>query len=91
MEPNAVDSDPEGLERLFDCRLYLGLTCHSSPVTFPDRIVMSPMRKEKDYTLLRMERVKANKVENSCGDKHIAGGTHVGLVVNKQMDDSSNQ
>ena len=51
---------------------------------------MSPIRKEKDYTLLRMERVKANDIENTCGDKHIAGGTHAGLVINKHLDQSSN-
>ena len=51
---------------------------------------MSPLKKEKDYTLLRMERIKANDIESTAGDKHIAGGSHSGLVINKQIDESSN-
>ena len=38
---------------------------------------------------LTITAVKANDIENTSGDKHIAGGSHVGLVVNKQIDQSS--
>ncbi|CAG2102765.1 unnamed protein product [Medioppia subpectinata] len=54
-----------------------------------ERIVMSPIKKEKDYTVLRMERVRAQDMDATDGsDKHIAGGTHTGLVVNKSIDES---
>ncbi|CAG2165177.1 unnamed protein product [Oppiella nova] len=54
-----------------------------------ERIVMSPIKKDKDYTLLRMERVRAQDLDGGDGaNKHIAGGTHTGLVINKSIDES---
>ncbi|XP_054161455.1 uncharacterized protein LOC128959513 isoform X2 [Oppia nitens] len=54
-----------------------------------DKIVMSPIKKEKDYTLLRMERVNSQDIDQTDpSNKHIAGGTHTGLVINKSIDDS---
>ncbi len=55
---------------------------------------MTPIKKEKNHTILRMERLSANDFESNSnsGEKsgqHIAGGTHQGIIINKQLDSSN--
>lgn len=50
--------------------------------------MMTPLKKELDHTILRVERVSRDQVNNGSSDsgaRHVAGGQHQGIIVNKQI------
>lgn len=60
-----------------------------------DLIMMTPLKKDLDHTILRVERVKQDQLESketnggvfgsSQNNRHVAGGQHQGIIVNKQL------
>ena len=50
----------------------------------PERIVMTPKKKTRNSTTLKMER---KRIVNSSNDSkvHVAGGNNAGIIVNKQQ------
>lgn len=61
-----------------------------TPNDEPDVVMMTPVKKEIDHTILRVERVQQNDSNSDGGDKqrHVAGGQHQGIIINKQVSNS---
>ncbi|UXI18615.1 COP9 signalosome complex subunit 5-like [Sarcoptes scabiei] len=60
--------------------------------TEPDLIMMTPLKKELDHTILRVERLDKNSrkhLEQQTA-RHIAGGQHQGIIVNKYLAQNEN-
>src|SRR6218665_2754881 len=60
----------------------------------PDVVMMTPIKKEIDHTILRVERVNQNDGTSTGGggggaegdkQRHVAGGQHQGIIINKQI------
>ena len=50
---------------------------------------MTPTKKEKNHTVLRMERIKKSELQSNQSDVvHVAGGDHQGIIINKQATSS---
>lgn len=49
---------------------------------------MTPVVKEPDHTVLRLERKSVEKITDHS-KVHEAGGDHSGLVINKQVESKS--
>lgn len=59
-----------------------------------DLIMMTPLKKDLDHTILRVERVQQDQLESketngvlgsTQNNRHVAGGQHQGIIVNKQL------
>lgn len=46
---------------------------------------MTPLKKEMDSTILRLERLPPTETTAGGGDRHVAGGQHQGIIINKQL------
>nr|XP_046917582.1 uncharacterized protein LOC124497938 [Dermatophagoides farinae]XP_046917583.1 uncharacterized protein LOC124497938 [Dermatophagoides farinae] len=53
----------------------------------PDLIMMTPLKKELDHTILRVERIVDGKQldQQQQNIRHVAGGQHQGIIINKQI------
>lgn len=54
-----------------------------------DQVMMTPLKKEIDSTILRVERLPPTETAagggGGGGDRHVAGGQHQGIIINKQL------
>nr|XP_027200763.1 uncharacterized protein LOC113794821 [Dermatophagoides pteronyssinus] len=57
----------------------------------PDLIMMTPLKKELDHTILRVERIDRRQLQDQQNVHHIAGGQHQGIIINKQIAQSQSQ
>ena len=58
---------------------------------FSDLIMMTPLKKELDHTILRVERIDRRQLQDQQNVHHIAGGQHQGIIINKQIAQSQSQ
>lgn len=59
-----------------------------SNMLLTDQVMMTPLKKEMDSTILRVERLpptEATEGGGGDGDRHVAGGQHQGIIINKQL------
>ncbi|OTF70322.1 hypothetical protein BLA29_009552, partial [Euroglyphus maynei] len=57
-----------------------------------DLVMMTPLKKELDHTILRVERIDRGKLDQQQQNaRHVAGGQHEGIIINKQIAQQTQQ